>query len=77
MKRNLTIQLDDKTIKDAKIIAARRFMSISGLVSEEIRKVVVRESNYEKTKKSAIERLMQGYNLGGGTVTKRDEIYKR
>ncbi|HTE57200.1 MAG TPA: DUF6364 family protein [Verrucomicrobiae bacterium] len=38
MKRNLTVQLDETTIRDAKIVAAKRSMSLSRLVSEEIRK---------------------------------------
>ena len=35
-KRNLTIQLDETTIRRAKMIAAEHGISIGGLVSEQI-----------------------------------------
>jgi predicted HicB family RNase H-like nuclease len=35
-ERNLTIQLDESTVKKARVVAARRSISISRLVSEEI-----------------------------------------
>lgn len=77
MKRNLTVQLDDATIRDAKLVAARRSMSISSLVSEEIRRAAARESSYEKTKRSALIRLNKGYDLGGGKLPTRDEIHEQ
>ena len=77
MKRNLTIQLDETTINDARVVAARRSKSISSLVSEEIRRAAARETGYEKVKKSALARLSKGYDLGGGILPKRDEIYDR
>lgn len=77
MKRNLTIQLDETTIKDAKIVAARRSMSISSLVSEEIRKAAASELGYEKAKKSALARLNRGYDLGGSKLPSRAELHER
>lgn len=77
MKRNLTIQLDETTIKEGKIVAARQSMPISSLVSEEISKAAARESTYERIKKSALAGLIKGYDLGGGKVPKHDEIYER
>jgi len=77
MKRNLTIQLDETTINDARVIAARRSISISRLVSEQISGAAARESSYERNKKLALDRLVKGYDLGGGKFPKRDEIYER
>ena len=77
MKRNLTIQLDEGTIRDAKIIAARKSMSLSRLVSEEIGKAAAKESSYEKAKRSALSRLKHGYDLGGGKMPDREELYER
>ena len=77
MKRNLTIQLDESTIRDAKIIAAKQSMSLSRLVSEEIRKATAKESSYEKAKRSALARLKQGYDLGGGKIPDREELHER
>ena len=77
MKRNLTVQLDESTIKDAKIIAAKRSMSLSGLISDEIRRLALREASYERTKASALARLTKGFDLGGGNMPSREEIHKR
>jgi hypothetical protein len=77
MKRNLTIQLDESTIRDAKIVAAKQSMSLSRLVSEEIRKAAAKESSYEKAKVSALSRLKRGYDLGGGKMPRREELHER
>jgi len=77
MKRNLTIQLDESTIRDAKIIAAKQSMSLSRLVSEEIRKAAAKESSYEKAQRSALSRLKHGYDLGGGKMPDREKLHER
>jgi hypothetical protein len=77
MKRNLTIQLDESTIKEARIVAARQSISISQLVRSEISKAFTRDSIYEKSKKAALKRLNQGYDLDGATLPSRDELHER
>ncbi|MGH3769308.1 MAG: DUF6364 family protein [Pseudonocardiaceae bacterium] len=41
MKRNLTVQLDEELIHRAKVIAAERGTSVSGLAAQQITKLVV------------------------------------
>lgn len=45
MKRNLTVQLDDETVRKAKVLAARRSTSVSKLVAHEIARLVTRSSS--------------------------------
>jgi hypothetical protein len=59
VKRNLTIQLDEETIRDAKTIAAHRGMSVSGLMTQQIKHLVTEYHRYEQAKRGALELLAQ------------------
>jgi len=76
-KRNLTVSLDGETIRKAKIIAARRSTSISGLVTEQIERLVGEDEAYERAKGQAIALLDQGFHLGGVIRATRDELHER
>jgi hypothetical protein len=77
MKRNLTVQLDESTIKKARIVAARRSMSISRLVSEEIESAAKKDSYWETAKKTALKQLSQPFHLGGRALPSRDALHQR
>ena len=77
MKRNLTVQLDEGTIKDAKIVAVRRSMSLSHLLREEIKKLANQESDYERAKRAALDQLSRPFHLGGGSLPTRDSLHER
>ena len=77
MKRNLTVQLDESTIKKARIVAARRSMSISRLVSEEIERVAKKDTYWEVAKKTALKQLGQPFHLGGGALPPRDALHQQ
>ncbi len=77
MKQNVTVQLDQAIIHDAKVLAARRSSSLSKLLSDQIRLIAAQEANYEHTKKLALIRLNKGYALGGTKLPTREEIYRR
>jgi hypothetical protein len=63
MKQNVTISLDRQTIRKAKIVAARRDTSISGLLAQQIEILVGEEE--------------KGFHLGGGAPVSREELYER
>jgi post-segregation antitoxin (ccd killing protein) len=77
MKRNITVQLDDSTIQKARVVAARRSMSISRLVSEEIERTASKDSSWEVAKKAALAQLAQPFHLGGAKLPIRDNLYER
>jgi hypothetical protein len=77
MKQNLTISLDRKTIRKAKIVAARRDTSISGLVTQQLEILVGEEEAYERAERQAVALLDEGFHLGGGVTVSREELHER
>jgi hypothetical protein len=76
-KQNLTISLDRQTIQKAKVVAARRSTSISGLVARQIEILVGEEEAYERAERQAMNLLDQGFHLGGVIPVSRDELHER
>ena len=76
-KQNLTISLDRQTIRKAKILAARRSTSISGLLARQIEILVGEEEAYERAERQAMSLLDQGFHLGGVIRASRDELHER
>ena len=73
-KRNLTIQLDETTIRHAKIVAAHRGMSLSGLVAQQLNELAEADERYERARAVALEALV-GASGGGTPVWHREELY--
>ncbi len=76
-KQNLTISLDRQTIRLAKILAARRSTSISGLLARQIEILVGEEEAYGRAERQAMSLLDQGFHLGGVIRASRDELHER
>lgn len=76
-KRNLTVQLDEETIRKARLLAAERSTSISRLVADEIERLVGNEERYRAAQERAVRELMTGYHLGGPPYPRRDDLYDR
>jgi hypothetical protein len=76
-RQNVTISLDRKTIQKAKILAARRSTSISGLLAQQIEILVGEEEAYERAERQAMALLDQGFHLSGLIRVSRDELHER
>jgi hypothetical protein len=76
-KQNLTVSLDRETIRKAKIVAARRSTSISGLLAHQIELLVGEEEAYERAERQAMSLLDRGFHLGGVIRAGRDELHER
>jgi len=76
-KQNVTISIDRRTIQKAKIFAARRSTSISGLVTQQIELLVGEEEAYERAQRLALTLLDEGFHLGGAVSVGRDELHER
>ena len=76
-KQNLTISLDRESIRKAKIVAARRSTSISGLMARQIEILIGEEEAYERAERQALTLLDEGFHLGGGKPAGRDELHER
>lgn len=77
IKQNLTVSLTRQTIRKAKILAARRGSSISGLLAEQIEIMVGEEEAYERAQRQAEALLDQGFHMGGVICANRDEWHER
>ncbi len=76
IRQNLTIQLDRDLIRKARILAAKRDTSVSGLVASELARLVGDDEAYEAARRSALRLLGRGFHLGGRRVS-RDELHER
>jgi hypothetical protein len=76
-KANITLKLDRATLKKMKILAAKRQTSISALVSMELEKLLSESGDFDARRKSAIERIRKGFDLGFTPAKSRDELYER
>ena len=77
MKQNVTLSLDRQTIRKAKILAARRETSISGLLAHQIEILVGEEEAYERAERQAMALLDEGFHLGGNGSVSREELHER
>ena len=75
-KRNLTVQLDDDVIKQAKVLAARRGTSVSTLVAAELERLVADDNRYEEAYRRA-QRALAGAASRGDRHWRRDDLYDR
>lgn len=75
-KRNLTVQLDAEVIHRAKVVAAKRGTSVSGLVAQELERLVADDARYENAWRRARKAMGDASPRGGRTWT-RDELYER
>ena len=76
-KQNVTISLSRHVLKKAKILAARRETSISGLLAQEIEFLVGNEEAYERAQRQAMALLDEGFHLGGVIRASREKLHER
>jgi len=77
LKQNVTIRLDRQTIRKARIVAARRGTSISGLLVGQIEILVGEEESYERAERQAVDLLDKGFHLGGAAPVSREKLHRR
>jgi len=76
-KQNITVSLERDTLRKAKILAARRETSISGLLAQQIEVLVGDEEAYERSARQAETLLEEGFHLGGRIRATRDQWHER
>lgn len=75
--QNITVRLSRRTLHKAKILAAKRKTSISGLLADQIEALVGEDDAYEQAQRRALALLEQGFHLGGRIESTRDEWHER
>lgn len=76
-KQNLTISLDRQTIRKAHLLAARRSISVSELLADQIEILVGQEEACERAEHQARGLMDQGFHLGSPTLVGRDKLHER
>ncbi len=76
-KQNITVSLSPEIIRKAKVLAAQRSTSISGLLAEQIESLVGNEEAYERSQRAARALLEKGFHLGGMIAASRDQLHER
>ena len=76
-KQNVTVSIDRETLRKAKILAAQRGTSISGLLANQIEQLVGDHDVYQKEKRQALAFLEKGFSLGGDILVRREEWHER
>jgi hypothetical protein len=76
LPRNLTIQLDEATIRQARVVAAHRGMSLSSLVAQQLTELAAADERYERARGVALGALAEAA-AGGAPAWRREELYER
>jgi len=76
-KQNVTISLNQQVLKKARILAARRETSISGLLAQQIESLVEDDDAYVHSERQAIALLDKGFHLGGVIKASREKLHAR
>lgn len=76
-KQNITLSLDQSVLRKAKVLAARRETSVSGLLTQQIEALVGADEAYERAQREALQLLEKGFRLGGTGMVSRDELHER
>ena len=75
--QNLTVRLDQATVRKAKVLAARRGTSVSKLIAHTIEALVGDDEAYEAARRKALDFLHHGFHLGGSVCASRDKLHER
>ncbi len=74
---NITLRIEnEQLVRSAKVLAAKRGVSLSRILAEYLEEWVRRDSDFERSKIEALGLLEQGLSLGGTPLT-RDETHAR
>jgi hypothetical protein len=76
-KQNVTISLSRQALRKARILAAQRETSISGLLAQQIEVLVEDEDAYVRAERQAMALLEKGFHLGGVKKASREELHER
>ncbi len=77
MKQNITLSLDTELLRKAKLLAAKRKLSLSRLLAEELAEQVAQARQYDQAKKQALAWLDKKFPLGGIGVRDRGALHER
>lgn len=75
--RNITLALDEETLRKARVLAAELGLSVSAFLRQQLAQLVERQRRYHIAREAALRRLRRGQSLGGGKRPSREELHDR
>ncbi len=76
-KQNITLRLSQQTIQKARVLAAQRSTSISGLLTSQLEQLANSEDDYERDMKGELVLMEEGLQLGGTHKMEHDSLHER
>jgi hypothetical protein len=77
MKTNITLKLDADLLREIRILAAQEGTSISALLAAQLERIVQDRRGYDRSRKRALARLKEGYDLHWKRPRSREELHER
>jgi hypothetical protein len=77
MKQDITLAIEAKLLRKAKLLAARRGASLSGLLAEDLAARVKEAEAYEQARRQALSLFEQKLPLGGKGMGDRGRLHER
>jgi plasmid stability protein len=77
MAQNITLSLDEEALRQARVAAARRGLSLSALLREQLTRLGEQDEHYEAAHKAAVDWMERGASLGVGDRRSRDALHDR
>lgn len=76
-RTNVTVSIDEKLAREAKVLAAKRGTSLSRLVAERLESLVGDDRRYESARRRALKQMEAGIATGWRKPVSRDALYER
>jgi len=77
VKNNITLKIETQLLREARILAAKEGTSISALVTSRLEQIVRESKAYERARRRARARLLEGFDLRWERPRSRDELHER
>jgi hypothetical protein len=76
-KQNITLRLSKQTLQKARVLAAKRSTSISGLLTSQIEQLAETEDDYERAMQRAFAMMEEGFDMGEIPKLDRNALHER
>ena len=76
-RRNIVLSLDEEMLREARVLAARRGLSVSEFLKLQLTELVEKQRRFERAKALAVKRLERGQAPGRAGLSKRDVLHDR
>lgn len=77
MKTNITLKLDADLLREVRVLAAQEGTSVSAMLAIRLEQIVRERKAYDRSKRRALARLREGFDLNWTAPHSRDELHER